>query len=131
MKLTLRGLQQAQAANNRSIAALKPNNALGRGIVYATTALHRYTVAITHVWRYKGGGLRAGHRMQIDQQATSIHGMIYIDPQAVNPRGQKPSIYGPFEHARGGDHAFYARAVDEAGERVAKQAVRIIYGSLA
>lgn len=109
--MAIKGLQEAQAANNRQIAATKRSRTLGRAVLYAMTKLHRYAVAITHVWVYKGGGLRASHRMKLER--GGLCGRIYIDPSAVNPRGQKPSIYGPIEEARGGSHAFYYRAVSE------------------
>src|SRR5512145_1695553 len=107
MMTGIKGLQEAQAANKRQIAATRPSGTLGRAVLYATTKLHRYAVAITHVWVYKGGGLRASQRMKLEQ--GGLRGRIYIDPSAVNPRGQKPSIYGPIEEARGGSHAFYYR----------------------
>jgi|DewCreStandDraft_4_1066084.scaffolds.fasta_scaffold97844_3 hypothetical protein len=108
---SIQGLQEAQHANLRRINAMKPGGALGRAVQYTTVSAHRYAVSITHVWRYKGGGLRASHRMKV----SGLRGEIYIDPTAVNPRGQKPSVYGPAEHARGGTHAFYARTQREYG----------------
>jgi len=102
---SIRGLQEAQAANNRLIAAIQPNSGLGRGLLYLTTAVHRDAVATTHVIT---GSLRGSHRMA---QESPLRYRIYIDPGAVNPRSnQYPSIYGMFEHGRGGSHAFYAIA---------------------
>jgi hypothetical protein len=113
---SVQGLQEIQKANMRHIAAMKPSGGLGRAVMYTTTSAHRHTVSITHVWRYMGGGLRASHRMQV----SGLRGEIYIDPDAVNPRGQRPAIYGPAEHARGGSHAFYARTENEYGLRSAQ-----------
>jgi hypothetical protein len=113
---SIQGLQEAQRANARHIAAMKPSGAFGRVVQYATVSAHRYAVSITHVWRYKGGGLRASHRMRV----YGLRGEISIDPSAVNPRGQRPSIYGPAEHARGGTHAFYARTEREYGQQAAR-----------
>ena len=104
-------------ANLQRIAAMKPTGALGKAVKYGTIRLHRYAVAITHVWKYLGGGLRASHRMAVEGASAKI----YIDPSSVNPRGQKPSVYGPYEHARGGTHAFYARTVKEEGPETAKR----------
>lgn len=109
----LQGLQEAQLDNIKRIAALKPDSHFGVAVKEVTAALHRYAVTITHVWHIKGGGLRASHRMAFD----GLHGRIYIDPSAVNPRGQKPSVYGPYEEARGGEHAFYRRTLDESGDK--------------
>jgi hypothetical protein len=124
MSLTLKGLQEAQDENLRRIAALKPTGVVGRAVREATTQLHRYAVAITHVWRYKGGGLRASHRMEINDRGAT--GRIYVDPTAINPRGQRVTDYAIHEHNRGGSHAFYERAVRERGEQIADAAVRFI-----
>lgn len=122
VSLTIKGLQEAQQANQRRLAELKPSGALGRAVQYATATLQRHAIGITHV---DTGSLRASHRMRLE--AGGLRGVIYIDPSAVNPRsGQKTSIYGPVEHARGGSHAFYARTVAEAGPQVEKQAGNMV-----
>lgn len=116
MRLDISGLQEAQAANARQIANMRPSGALGRMVKYATELGHRYAIIVTHV---DTGSLRASHRMRL----SGNRGEIYIDPTAVNPRsGQKTSKYGPAEHARGGSHAFYARTEREAGWRIAQDA---------
>jgi hypothetical protein len=120
--MTIKGLQEAQQANQRRLAELKPTGALGRAIQYATATLQRHAIGVTHV---DTGSLRASHRMRLE--AGGLRGVIYIDPSAVNPRsGQKTSVYGPHEHARGGSHAFYARTVSEAGPQVEKQAGNLV-----
>lgn len=125
---TIKGIQEIQAANNQVIAALKPQGGLGKALQYALTASHRYAVAITHVWHYKGGALRASHRMELD--LPNRIGRISIDPSTINPRGSKPSEYGPIEHARGGEHAFYERTEREAGPRIAAQSQQMFLGWL-
>lgn len=126
--VTLRGLQEAQAENNERIAMLKPGGKRGRAVQMATMELHLYSIAITHVWHDRGGGLRASHRMRIEEGGAI--GVVYIDPSAVNPRGQKPVDYGPGEHARGGDHAFYDRAVQESGQRAGDLAITFLQREL-
>jgi len=122
--ISLEGLQEALEQNARRIAALKPGGARAKAVQYGITALHRYAVSITHVWKYKGGGLRASHRMEVSEGGE--HGRIYIDPTAVNPRGQRPAEYGPYEHARGGSHAFYDRTLSEHGPQVTAEMQRMI-----
>ena len=122
--ISIKGLQEALSKNERQIAALKPSGVRGKALQYGLTALHRYAISITHVWRYKGGGLRASHRMEVTDQGE--HGRIYIDPGAINPRGQKPAEYGIYEHARGGDHAFYDGTLSEAGPGIVDEMNRII-----
>ena len=120
VKLGISGLQELQDENARSIAALQPGGALGQAVKHVTAGAHRYTVAITHV---DTGALRASHRMEVQ----GLRGRIYIDPTARNPRsGQRTSVYGPFEHARGGEHAFYDRAAEESGPRLVREAQEII-----
>ena len=120
MRLTIEGIQGAQQANLRAIAALRPSGALGQAIRGASLAAHRYAVAVTHV---DTGALRASHRVHL----RGLEGVISIDPAAVNPRSRKrPAEYGVYEHARGGSHAFYERTVAEAGPRIASQALALL-----
>jgi hypothetical protein len=117
------GIQEAQNANAKAIAAIRPSGALGRAIRNATAEAHRYVVAITHVWHYKGGALRAAHRMKV----TDVRGEIFLDPKARSPRtGQLVTEYGPEEHRRGGSHAFYERTEKERGPRIAARAMQTI-----
>ena len=118
VNMTITGLQEAQRANLQAVAALRPQGAFGRAVIYATTAGQRYAVGITHV---DTGALRASHRVEV----TGLRGRIYIDPSSVNPRsGERPVVYGVEEHARGGSHAFYQRVVDEEGRRIGERALQ-------
>jgi hypothetical protein len=118
--LTITGLQEAQAANNRLLARMQPRGALERAVLYGTTAAHRAAVVITHV---DTGALRASHRMEV----SGLRGRVYIDPGATNPRsGVRTAVYGPMEHARGGGHAFYRRVVDEEGQRILGRMAEIV-----
>lgn len=120
VKMTITGLQEAQARNNRRIAALQPSGEFGRAILYATTEVHRYAVGVTHV---DTGSLRASHRMEV----SGIRGMVYLDPGAANPRsGQRTAVYGPHEHARGGSHAFYQRTISEAGAGIMQRSLGMV-----
>jgi hypothetical protein len=124
VKLTITGLQQAQAEALRIAAALEPNGAVGQAVKYVTLGLHRYAVAYTHIgqyvqsksgsWYYHipgrgGGSLRASHRVDIGGD----RGEVFIDPGARNPlTGRAPAEYGVYEFARGGEHDAYTRAVE-------------------
>lgn len=121
------GIQKAQENNLRRIAVMQPGGKAEEAVRDAVVALHRYAVSITHVARYDrwgvqgkaiGGSLRASHRIELDDH---LGGMIYIDPSSVNPLGQRPSKYGLYEHARGGEHAFYDRTVSEYGPTVSSR----------
>lgn len=117
--IDVRGAQQLQARNMRRIAQCKPTGALGRAIRYVLMGLHRAAVALTHV---ESGALRASHMAEY----YGTRGRIYINPATVNPRGQRPVEYGVYEHARGGSHAFYTRAVNEYGPNLMKRARHMI-----
>lgn len=125
MRMTIRGLQEAQKASLEMIAAVKPNGALGRAVLYAAQAAARFATSITHV---DTGALRASHRTQ---QLGNGRYEVYLDPSGTNPRtGQRTAVYGPAEEARGGEHAFYQRTVDEKGEEIAEQAFKMLRSEL-
>jgi hypothetical protein len=133
-KLSIEGIQEVMARNNRRIAALQPDGEGEAAVQEAVIALHRHAVSITHVGKYEGGGaLKSSHRMEVN----GLEGLVYIDPNSVSPRRssrrQKPVIYGVFENARGGEHAFYDRTVAEIGGTVSNKASRriaeaVLYG---
>jgi len=130
-RVTIEGIQEAQRANLRAIAVMEPKGKLGRALQLILPELHRYAVSITHVWVHWGGALRAAHRMQLlESSEETARGYIFIDPSAVNPRGQKPIDYGIYEHARGGEHAFYQRTMTEIGPTAAGRAMRFLQGEL-
>lgn len=124
----IQDIQDAQKAMAKYIASLKMDSAFGRALYIAAMGAQRYLVSITHVWRYKGGALRASHRISIDEARRRA--IISIDERAINPRGQRPAIYGPVEHARGGSHAFYARTEQEYGREIAHTGARLYLGEL-
>lgn len=130
-RVSIEGIQEAQRANLRAIATMKLQGRLGRALQMAMAELHRYAVSITHVWIVWGGALRASHRVGLPTLTENYgRGEIFIDPAAMNPRGQRPSIYGVYEHARGGEHAFYDRTVKEAGPNAAGRAIRYLLEGL-
>lgn len=124
LHVTVAGIEAAQAAQFQLLAAVNPRGGLGRAVKVATEFVRDYAVAITHV---QTGTLRASHRADFASgrllttfAAITIReeamGRIYIDPSVRNPvTGQLPSEYGFAEHSKGGSHAFYYRAHQEAG----------------
>ena len=123
VRATITGIQEAQAANIRLMAEVRPQSGLGRAVQYAISDLNRYAVSITHV---DTGALRASHRQRWMGEARA---QLYLDPGARNPRtGALTSRYGPVENARGGAHAFYQRTYDERGEKAATRALMYVLG---
>jgi len=116
-RVIVKGYEAAQRANARAIQAVSAGN-LGQAVQFATLEAERYSIGITHVIT---GTLRASERVRYDNANT--RGYVYIDPTTVNPvERTRPVVYGPFEHARGGGHAFFERTVNEAGDTVLRQA---------
>jgi hypothetical protein len=116
--ITIRGIQEAQRANLSLIRSVKPGGSLEGAVKTATILAQQSAVRKTHV---KTGSLRASHRINLQ----GLRGLVFIDPGATNPRsGNKPAEYGPMEHARGGQHAFYARVMVEDGQSIAQAAGR-------
>lgn len=115
MDVGIHGLQDAQRDNLRMIAALRPSTGIGEAVRVSSTDLHRYTLIVTHV---DTGALRASHRIEYNEGYGGAEARISIDVAGRNPRtGQRTSVYGAFEHARGGSHAFYERTYSERGDR--------------
>ena len=113
----MEGLQEAQAGNEKTIAALKPSGLMGRAVLYLTTQAHRHAIYATP---WDSGGLRASHRMEV----KGLRGQVFIDPGAVNPMqgNTRPSEYGERLHdqgmvpgVRGGIRAFYQYTVEVGG----------------
>jgi hypothetical protein len=116
-ELSIKGLQEAQKANLKLIAAMKPDGALGDAIRVGTIAAQRYAVIETHV---DTGTLRASHRISV----SGLTGLVFIDPSARNPRThQLAAQYGPYEEARGDSHAFYGNTVEKYSRNITDQAI--------
>lgn len=118
IELYLTGDKDISLTLGRAAAAVLPSGGLGRAVVYTANELRRYAASITHV---DTGTLAGSHRLTLlgDASARVAPG------EDRNPKsGQPASRYAPYEHARGGGHAFYERTLDEAGRRIAEEAVK-------
>jgi hypothetical protein len=125
MNTSIRGLQEAQRAILKTIAAVKPTGALGRAVLYLAIDAYRTAVALTHV---DTGALRASHNLITEGDARY---RIAIRSGAYNPRTRAlTSKYGPAEHGRGGSHAFYQRTYDRGGEMAANAISRYLVREL-
>lgn len=122
MKITVRGLQRAQAMNKRAIEAVKPSGALGRALQYMVLETHRYIIKITHRIT---GALASSRRMSIDYGA--MRGIVFTSPSARNPRsGALTSEYDVYEEARGGSHAAWQRTKTEVGDKVLHHGISMV-----
>lgn len=131
MELSIKGIQEAQQANLKMIAAMQPSGALGRAVRYAALAAHRHAVPSTP---HDYGALRAAHRVKV----TGKTARIYIDPGATAPRRKaRPAVYGAHLHGHGmrpglrsGVRAFYAYTVQTYGAKIAEGAIRVVRAGL-
>ena len=127
VELTITGLQEAQQANLRVFNALRPRGAMGRAVQLMGGATHNKAVFNTP-WDY--GALRASHRTKFQEGRSWARGRMFIAADSVNPRGQRPSVYGPIEHDRGGSHAFYERTQGERGSHILRAMADIVVRGL-
>lgn len=120
MRAAISGLQEAQKANLKHVRDLRAGTSLNRAIKWGGAAAHRAAITATP---WDTSALRNSHRIKFDggQHRATIH----IDPGAVNPRGQRPSRYGPHLHAqgkrsglKGGVRAFYEYTVEQYGAKI-------------
>lgn len=126
IRVDISGLQEAQEANAKAIAALKPSGAHGRAVQYIVTEAHRRAVYNTP---WDRGALRAAHRMWMRR----LRARIFIDPGASAEGGARPAEYGPILHrqgmrsgVRGGIRAFYQYTAERDGPQILKEAGRIL-----
>lgn len=111
MDVEIQGLREAQQDNVSMIRALTPQSGLGEAVRAILLDVGRYAGNITHE---DTGTLRTSHWMEMD----GLEGTLSIREGVRNPRsGKLSSEYGPFEHNRGGSHAFYERTYSERGDR--------------
>ena len=126
---TIRGIQEAQRANEQDMRAISPRGALGKAIKEGTQQAHRYAQIITHV---DTGAWKGSHRMRFREASSSARGEVYIDPRSVNPlHGERPAIYASIWEEREGEMAVYKRTVDERGDKIVKDMTDIVQGAMA
>ena len=123
MSVTIQGADEVQRALDRAARVAQQGGALQGAVGAAARQTHAYAVDLSHV---DTGALRASH--VIEQRG--LRAVIYPSPAVTNPRsGKSPAEYGPYEHARGGSHAFYARTFDRA-DQIADTAVAYLRRNL-
>jgi hypothetical protein len=91
-------LEEAEAFVGRMDAALQPQGkAVEAGLSFLLREGLWFAGENTHIWT------DTLNRSYLTEQRENI-GVIYIDPGAVNPYGQRPAEYAAYEFGRGGDH---------------------------
>lgn len=102
--INIEGLQQAQAATLKVIAALQPSGAVGKATQEMTIRAFRWVIIQTHI---KTGTLKASRRMEVQE----LKGIIYTI-RGINPKsGKSAKAYDVPEQARGGTHQTYVNFI--------------------
>lgn len=113
LKIVLQGFDEAQRTMLRAVRATQPKGALGQGVKDELLIAQSEAASASHI---DTGTLIRSHVIYWDGGDT---GEVTPSPYNLNPKSQKPpSIYGPHEAARGGDHDFYAVALSKILPRV-------------
>ena len=124
-RFAIRGLQKAQQRNLKHIRDLRTGSSVNRAVKWGATAAHRAVIPNTP---WDTSALRNSHR--ITMKHSQHRAFIHIG-SGTNPRGQRPSEYGPYLHRqglrpgrKGGIRAFYKYTVIEHGSRIAQGMAR-------
>ena len=91
----------------------------GLALNYASSITHQDTATLWQSYVLDTSGLKS--RSEV---------VVHIDPSVTNPRNERPVKYGPYEHNRGGQHAFFDRTVNERGDQILRGGVNRIVQSL-
>lgn len=109
----LGNMDGVMSALDRADIAIGARGGGGDAVRWMAEVARDYAARITHI---DTGALSSSH--VIDDSKLRSFGLarIYIGAVA-NPKSRVTTdVYGPFEHGRGGDHAFYDRTVQERGQ---------------
>jgi len=102
----VRGIEETTAALGELKAKATPGGRVGRILKLAAGQLLRYVLGIVHV----DTGRLKNSMFQTPPEQSGNDLLAYV---ATNVE------YAPYEHGRGGSHAFFARAVREEGPSIA------------
>ena len=108
--LIIEGKEEVKAELDKAAKVASQGGQMQQAVGIASRRARAYAVEVSHVWT---GALKASHTIE----QTGAHAEIYPSPAVINPRTKRsPAEYGPFEHRKGGDHAFYARTMDHSDD---------------
>lgn len=103
----LQGLQEAQSRLARLVQRVGAGSGLRAIIARAVLRAHRYTTMIVHV---DTGRLKNSLFPRVTMQSNQAYGVVGTNV-----------MYAPYEHDRGGSHAFFERTVQEDGPAIVRQ----------
>jgi len=110
VKAEIKGLKETQERMAALLQEISAGGGLEAIIAKATLRAHRYATMIVHV---DTGRLKNSLFPRVSAQGNDVYGIVGTNV-----------VYAPFEHGRGGDHAFFDRTVDEEGSAIVEQVRR-------
>ncbi len=118
------GLQEAQAACLKLLAAMQPSGGLGKAVNYGLAAASRLAIAGTPT---DTGSWRASHR--VAQQG--LRGELFIDPSARNSRNNAlVQVYAAANARRKGGRYDVYKTVYQQQTTIAQEAARFVLEEL-
>lgn len=118
----MKRLEAALENFDKEIQVAPAGPAVKRGLARMSGHASRFASGITHI---DTGTLYRSYLLKMDDGTSGSYAQIYVNPQVVNPRGQRPVVYAPYEFGRGGDHDAFGQTVRAAGPWV-DEGVQII-----
>lgn len=113
IRVILQGFEKTQATMLRAVRATQPKGPVAQAVRDVLLLAQAYAAEESHVWT---GTLKRSHMIEWD---GGNRGHVTPSPYNINPRSKTPpSVYGPYEATRGGDHDFYGLAVMRVRPRV-------------
>lgn len=94
-----------------------------KSLLFMAETTEKYWSQVTH---RDTATLYRSYLIEIGDAGGRGSANIFIDPHMINPRGQFPAEYGPYEFARGGSHDAIGQAFRYANPRVAVQGIELI-----
>lgn len=105
--IEVKGLKEVQEKMARLVAATGAGKGLDAIIARATLRAHRYASMVVHV---DTGRLKNSLHPRVEGKGNNVYGVVGTNV-----------VYAPYEHARGGSHAFFARTIAEDGPGIVRQ----------
>lgn len=112
IQVEIEGLRETQEGLTRILQRVGAGPGMAAIMARATLRAHRYTSAIVHV---DTGRLKNSLFPTVQKTRNTVYGIVGTNV-----------VYAPYEHARGGSHAFFERTIDEEGVNIARQVERDI-----
>ncbi len=117
-------IKQTDRAIGRFEKALsKDGRPVRKGLARMAGSASRFMASITHIDTHT---LARAYGVDQGIGTSGAFAGVFIIPSIVNPRGQRPAEYGPYEFGRGGDHDALGRTFAQASRFVDPNIVLVL-----